>query len=201
MNIIQCEQGSEEWYQARLGKITGTGFAKVLAKGKGITRDGYMYDLCAERLTGVPTPHYVDKNMDWGTENEPAARRWYEQVYGVSVVQVGFVEMNDDTGCSPDGLVGNDGMIQIKCPKTVNHLKMIENSKIEGKYLTQIQGELWVCERKWSDYVSYDPRMKANKGHVVRVHRDDSFMITLDAETKQFLTELRKLVKGFEAPF
>lgn len=201
MHVIECEQGSEEWNEARRGKVTGTGFEKVLAKGQGITRKGYMYDLCAERLTGVSTPHYMDKNMEWGTEWEPAARAWYELVYGVSVEQVGFVERNDDIGCSPDGLVGEDGMIQIKCPKTVNHLKMIENSKIDGKYITQMQGELWVCERKWSDYISFDPRMKANRGHIVRIYRDDSRLETLDEETKRFLVELKELLKRFESPF
>jgi len=107
VKIIECTQGSEEWYLARLGKVTGSCFSKVLAKGQGKTRTSYMMQLAAERLTGLPQESYSNGAMEWGSEHEAAARGAYKAINGVSVVEAGFCELNDDVGVSPDGLVGS----------------------------------------------------------------------------------------------
>ncbi len=123
-------------------------------------------------------------------------------MYGVTVQQVGFVERDENVGCSPDGFVGDDGMVEIKCPKTTTHLETIFKDKVQTCYTAQIQGNLWVCERKWCDYVSFDPRMKSNKGHCVRVERDDSYIDNLNREVIGFLLDLKELIGKIDnSPF
>ena len=193
MKIIECVQGTDEWFAARLGKVTGTGFQKVLAKGQGKTRKAYMMQLAAERLTGLVEPSYTNGAMEWGTEHEPAARACYEAVNDVSVLQVGFAEYDSSIGVSPDGFVDDDGIIEIKCPNTTTHLETILSGKFPTTYKAQVQGILWVTGRKWCDFISYDPRMKSQRSYVIRVERDDEYINILAAETEVFLKELDEL--------
>lgn len=193
MRIIDCTQGSEEWYLARLGKVTGTGFQKVLAKGQGKTRKAYMLQLAAEKLTGLPHESFTNGAMEWGTENEPAARACYEAVNDVSVLQVGFCELSEDVGVSPDGLVDDDGIIEIKCPNSTTHIEYILKNKMPSTYKAQIQGILAVTDRKWCDFVSFDPRMKSRKYHCVRVQRDQEYIDNLNIEVTKFIKELNEL--------
>lgn len=194
MRVIDCIQGSEDWHEARRGKFTASCSSKVLAKGQGKTRKSYMLQLAAERLTGEPQDAYSNAVMDRGNEVEPQARAAYEQVYGVTVEQVGFCQLNDDVGGSPDGLVGDDGMIEIKCPNSTTHIEYILAGKAPTKYTAQIQGLLWITDRKWCDFISFDPRMKSNRLFVVRVNRDQQYINDLKAEVDRFLKELNELV-------
>ncbi len=187
-------QNSPEWYKIRLGLVTASNFSKVLAKGQGKTRRAYMLKLAAERLTGESQESYSNANMDWGTQTEPQARAHYEAIMGVTVEQVGFIELNEDVGVSPDGLIGEDGGLESKCPLTTTHLEYIMANKTPSVYVPQIQGLLWIAKLEYCDFCSFDPRMRSNKMFRVRVSRDDSYIAALEEEVDKFVTELKALV-------
>ena len=203
MKIHNCEQRSEEWYQARLGKVTASHFSAVMAKGRGgaasKTRLDYMKTLANERLTGKRDPDgtYTNRAMENGTLREPDARDWYEWITGKDVVEVGFVELNDEVGCSPDGLVDIDGLLEIKCPAYKTHMDYRRDGVFPSEYRPQVQGQMWVCGRQWCDFVSYYPDLFVNgedlRLWILRVKRDDSYIEQLAAATAVFLTELKEL--------
>ncbi len=193
--IHNCEQGSDEWLQIRLGKITASHFSDVLAQGTGKTRKDYMIKLATEQLTKLPNETYSNAYMQWGTETEPEARVYYEYLYDVAVDQVGFVELNEWVGCSPDGLVGEDGLIEIKCPKSTTHVSTILDDKMQTCYKSQVQGQLWVTGRKWCDWISFDPRVTNNPCFVVRVPRDEKYISALELVVEQFIKELKVMIK------
>ena len=195
MKIIDCVQGSEEWFTARLGKVTGTGFAKVLAKGHGKTRKSYMIQLAAERLTGLAQESYSNAAMEWGTEHEADARITYEIVNDVSVLLAGFVELSDEIGTSPDGLVDDEGLLEIKCPNSTTHIETIMSNKVPSQYIPQIQGGMWVAERQWCDFVSFDPRVAAVPCLCLRVARDQKYIDNLEKEVNVFVEELKCLTE------
>lgn len=194
-------QGSEEWYEIRLGKVTASKFKDVMAEGDGISRKKYMRQLVAETLTGCSQVTYRDKNMEMGTEFEPLARQHYEAVMGVAVRQVGFISRNDDVGVSPDGLVGDNGMIEIKCPLTTTLIDYILADKFPTTYRAQVQGQLWVAERQWCDFVAFDPRMKSNKMFRVRVERDDKYIEIMEEKINFFVEQLKDMCNQFKSPF
>jgi putative phage-type endonuclease len=194
MEILHCEQQSEEWYQARLGKVTASHFKDVMNKKSG--RETYMMRLLAERVTGVREESYSNKYMEDGIELEPEAREHYQWVTDNDVVQVGFVETTNDVGCSPDGLVGNgDGLLEIKCPKLTTHLGYIIRGVLPATYKPQVQGQLWVCKRKWCDFVSYCPDYEKQPMFCVRVERDEAYLSQLSAAVATFVTELQEMEK------
>jgi putative phage-type endonuclease len=189
-------QGSAEWHQIRLGKATASRVADVVARtksGYGASRSNYMAQLIAERLTGVPAESYVNAAMQHGTDTEPEARSAYEFYQGVTVEQVAFVPHPTiaDAGCSPDGLVGGDGQVEIKCPQTAGHLETLLGQAVPGKYETQMQFQMSCTGRKWCDFVSYDPRMPEHmRLFIMRVERDDRRIAELETEVAEFLQEL-----------
>ena len=202
MRILEVEQGTDEWLAARAGMVTASNFGKVLAKGQGKTRKGYMLQCLAERMTGRPAESFTTAAMEWGTEHEAQARANYElMVSGVEVREVGMVFRDDDVSCSPDGLVGKSGMLEIKCPNTVTHIETILSGKVPPQYLPQVQGGMWVAEREWCDFVSFDPRM-SDEGQmfVVRVKRDYDYIKTLEDEVAKFVTELQGLEDKLGCP-
>jgi len=172
MNIIEsCEQGSAEWLSMRLGKVTASRVKDVLSKGRGSapskTAESYMMELIADVLTGEPKPFFENDAMRWGTETEPQARSMYEVNNNfVTVKEVAFVEHNNQIGISPDGLVGDDGLLEIKCPNTTTQLKRALSDDYSADYKAQIQMQLWVTERKWCDFVSFDPRLDCAAGYL-----------------------------------
>lgn len=202
MEIIDCEQHSDEWFAVRCGKVTASHFAEVMAKGRGggasKTREKYMMQLLAERVSGRPEESYQNKWMEEGTEKEPDARFLYEWITDKKVEQVGFVQATDDVGCSPDGLIDSDGQIELKCPKLTTHIGYILKDTLPSEYKPQVQGQLWVCERKWCDFVSYHPDYKKQQLFIHRVERDDAYIELLAAATATFLTELEELQKRLE---
>lgn len=190
------EQGSEEWHLLRLGMPTASRFKDVLAGGKGITRNNYMMQLAAEILTGQREESYSNQYMEWGTEKEPEARSAYSFINGSEVEEVTFITHSSiRAGYSPDGIVGLDGAIEIKCPKTTTHIETVLSNKTPGGHIPQIQGGLWIAERDWIDFISYDPRIKTDKSYFcVRVYRDESYIKNLESEIIRFNDELDELV-------
>jgi putative phage-type endonuclease len=192
------EQGSPEWRQARLGHISGSNIADVMSKGKGIGRKNLMMRLVAERMTGVAPESYTNASMEWGTTQEPFARMEYEVSRETFVEKTGFWKhpIIQWLGASPDGLVGDDGLVEIKCPNSTTHLEYIFNDEVPSEYYKQIQCQLWVTNREWCDFVSYDSRiMKQSKRlFIKRCFRSNDTIADMEIEVKAFLTELEGLI-------
>ena len=200
-------QGSPEWFAARLGKVTASRVADVIAKtakGYGASRANYAAELIVERLTGAREEGFKSAAMQWGNDNEPRAREAYEFKSGLWVDQTGFIihPRIKDAGASPDGLVGDDGMLEIKCPNTATHLDTLSSGKPAGKYVTQMQWQMACAERAWCDFVSYDPRLPNElRLFVVRVERDDAMIESLEAEVIAFLVELEARIWDLSAKY
>ena len=202
MNIIEsCEQGSAEWLSMRLGKVTASRVKDVLSKGRGTspskTAESYMMELIADVLTGEPKPFFENDAMRWGTETEPQARSMYEVNNGfVSVKEVAFVEHNEFIGISPDGLVGDDGLLEIKCPNTTTQLKRALSDDYSADYKAQIQMQLWVTERQWCDFVSFDPRLDCDAGYLQqRVERDEKYIEEMKTKVYAFVEKMNELIE------
>jgi putative phage-type endonuclease len=201
-------QGSQEWLQVRLGKVTASRVADVVATvrsgGYGASRASYMAELIAERLTGTPASRYVNAEMQWGTDKEPEARTAYEFHANSDVEQVGFllhptIEM---AGCSPDGLVGEDGLVEIKCPNTSTHIDTLLSGKIPEKYVYQTSWQMACSGRTWADLISFDPRLPEEmRLYVHRIERDDKIIDYLEKEVRLFLAELDAKEKALRAQF
>ncbi len=193
------QQQSEDWFQARLGKVTASRISDVMAKtktGPSASRKNYMMQLLCERLTGRKEDMYVNAAMQRGTEMEAIARSAYEVDKGVMVEEVGFVQcpIFFMAGASPDGLVGDDGLIEIKCPNTAQHVEFLRTGKIDPGYEIQMLFQMYCTERQWCDFVSFDDRMPEELQYkCVRldfdVNRADEMLI----EVKSFLAELNDL--------
>lgn len=193
-------QGTPEWFAARLGKVTASRVADVIAKtktGYAASRENYMVELALERITGARQESYTNGAMQWGTDNEPLARAAYEARTGELVEEVGLLlhPRITHSGASPDGLVGNDGQIEIKCPQSATHLRTLKSGKPEGKYLTQMHWQMACTGRAWCDFISFDPRMPAGlQLFVTRIKRDDKVVESLEKEVEKFLGELDGMV-------
>lgn len=194
--MTEIIQGSDEWKQLRLGKVTASRVADVIVKtksGYSASRANYMAQLIAERLTGVPAESYTNAAMQHGVETEPEARAAYEFYKGATVEQVAFVPHPkiEQAGCSPDGLLGSDGLIEIKCPNTATHLETLLGKSVPGKYEAQIQFQLACTGRAYCDFVSYDPRMPEHmRLFVKRMARDDKRIKEIEEEIASFLLEM-----------
>lgn len=194
--MSEIVQGSVEWLAVRAGKVTASRVADVVAKTKtgwGASRANYMAELIAERLTGEPAERFTNAAMKWGTEQEPDARIAYEFRVDAEVVQVGFVPHPTIamTGASPDGLVGDEGLVEIKCPNTATHIDTLISQTLPGKYVTQMMWQMACTGRQWCDFVSFDPRMPEHmRIFVKRVHRDDALIAALEKDVAGFLSEL-----------
>jgi putative phage-type endonuclease len=189
-------QGSDEWKALRLGKVTASRVADVVAKtksGYSASRANYMAQLIAERLTNTVAEAYTNAAMQHGTETEPEARAAYEFYQGVAVKEVAFVPHPkiDQAGCSPDGLVGDDVLVEIKCPNTATHLETLLGQAVPSKYEAQMQFQMACTGRKFCDFVSYDPRMPENmRLFIKRLPRDDKRISELESEIAAFLLEM-----------
>lgn len=189
-------QGSPEWFAARLGKATASKVADVIARtktGYGAGRANYAAQLLCERLTGAVEPSFQNAAMQWGTDQEPFAREAYEYRTGTFVDQIAFVDHPriSMSGASPDGLVGADGLVEIKCPNTATHLDTLSSGKPKAAYVTQMQWQMACTDRQWCDFVSFDPRLPEElRLFVARIDRDDAMIEELETEVVAFLTEL-----------
>ena len=198
------EQRTEEWFAARLGKVTASRVADVLAKiksGESASRKNYKMELVVQRLTNKQGESFTNAAMEWGTEQEPFARMAYEAHTGTFVKEEGFVDHPtiEGFGCSPDGIVG-EGLIEIKCPNTANHIETVLENKAPSKYIPQMQCQMACTGAKWCDFVSFDPRVPEDlQLFVVRVERDQEYIDAMEVEVKQFLSEVLDLFNQLKA--
>jgi len=200
-NLLEITQGSDAWHQARLGKVTASRIADIIAttkSGYSASRANYEAQLICEILTGKPAESFTNAAMAWGTETEPLARAQYELKTGNMVNQIGFVvhPKIEQAGASPDGLVDNDGLIEIKCPNTSTHLDTLLSQKVPLKYITQMTWQMLCTGRKWCDFVSYDPRLPDNlQLFIQRIELDEDYGKKLESEVKEFLEEVNEKVE------
>lgn len=201
------EQRSAEWFAERCGKVTASRIADVVAKTKtgwGASRANYAAQLIAERLTRTTAESYQNKEMAWGTEQEPFARDAYAFHANVDVAECGFVPHPtiSQSGASPDGIVGDGGLIEIKCPNTASHIDTLLGEPIAQKYLLQMQWQMACTSRAWCDYVSFDPRLPERmRVFIKRVPRDDKLIVTLERDVELFLREIQTKLDALAADF
>lgn len=201
------QQGSEEWLLARCGRVTASRMADLMARtksGYGAGRANYMAELVAERLTGQPAARFTNDAMRWGTEQEPNARAAYAFAYDMEVEEVGLVlhPRIDGLGASPDGLVGDCGLVEIKCPNTATHIDTLLSKAAPSKYVLQMQTQMACTGRDWCDFVSFDPRMPAEmQMFVCRVQRDDKLIAEIETEVTAFLAELDSTIAALRGQY
>lgn len=201
------EQGSIEWREQRCGLVTASRVADVIARTKsgwGASRANYMAELVAERLTGVPAQGFTNAAMQWGTDTEPHARAAYQFEVNQRVEPAPFVlhPTIGDTGASPDGFVGADGLIEIKCPNTATHIETLLTGAVPGKYATQMQWQMACTGRAFCDFVSFDPRMPDTMSlFIKRLDRDEAVIASLETDVIEFLAELRLTVHRLRSKY
>lgn len=198
--MSDIEQGSADWFALRCGKVTASRVADVIARtksGPSASRANYAAQLIAERLTGTVAESFSNAAMEWGTAMEPEARVAYEFLHNAAVTEIGFVAHPtiEFSGASPDGLVGDHGLVEIKCPNTATHIDTLIGKTVPSKYITQMQWQMTCTGRQWCDYVSYDPRMpESMRLFVQRVPRNDAMIADLESEVTGFLFEVAAAV-------
>jgi hypothetical protein len=194
MQIIECEQGTPEWFAARAGIPTASEFHTVLAVGpkggKSVGRVDYLNKLAGEILTGEPMTSYVSADMERGKIMEDEARDLYAFQTGTELQRVGFIR-NGDKGASPDSLIGADGGLEIKSAAAHVQIKQLLSDELPTEHKAQVQGSLWVAEREYWDFISYCPKLPL---FIKRVHRDEDYIKKLANEVDLFNTELRRTV-------
>ena len=202
---LEIKQGTEEWHQIRLGKVTASRVSDVMSKiksGESAGRKNYKMDLVVERLTNTPTSSFTNSAMAWGTETEPLARMAYEVHSGNFVETVAFIQHPSIEwfGCSPDGLIGSEGNLEIKCPNTSTHIDYLLAGVPPAKYVPQMQTQMACTGAKWCDFVSFDPRLPDElQLLVVRLDRDEAYIQKIEEEVKQFLEEVEQIYSQLKA--
>jgi len=192
-------QGTVEWHLQRLGKVTASRIADVLSKGKSgesASRKNYRTELVVQRLTGVPGESFTNAAMEWGTATEPLARIAYEAKMGIFVDEVAFISHPSisNFGCSPDGYIADNGLLEIKCPNSSTHIEYLTDDKPPTKYIPQMQCQMAVTGRQWCDFVSFDPRLPEDlQLFVVRLERDEEYIKAMEAEVEKFLSEVEEM--------
>lgn len=201
--IVEQLQRTDQWQLDRLGKVTASRISDVVTKTKSgsylAARDTYKWQLVRERITGVPSEFRINAAMQWGIDNEDEARVFYETLYELDVVQVGFIDHPwlAMSGASPDGLVGEEGLIEIKCMETVNHLKAIFNREMPEYYVDQCHWQMAVTGRKWCDLTIYDPRVPDKlQLRRFRLNRDPKRIEELEYEVQVFNREIDTIVSN-----
>ena len=199
MITLEMEQGTPAWLHARLGLPTASRFKDIITPAKGDKSKSYrtyLYELLAERLTGEPSESFTSEWMQRGNELEPRARDAYAFLYDVEVSQVGLM-LNDagTIGASPDGLIGADGGLEIKCPKPSTLVRYMIEAKLPDIYKPQVQGNLWISGRQWWDFVAYHPGMEL---FVLRVQRDEEYITRMEEHVTAFADELETLYQGIK---
>lgn len=199
MKIIQCEQRSPEWYEARLGIPTASDFDKIFMANGATSKQAekYMYKLAGEKVSGKAEDTYQNSAMIRGIEMEAEARDMYGLIYDVQVEQVGFCLSDCGRfGCSPDGLVSEDGGLEIKCPIASTHVMYLINKQyLLSDYLQQVNGSLLVTGRKWWDLMSYYPGLKPV---IIRVERDEAYLSKIGGVVDAFCVELENVIRKIQ---
>lgn len=195
LQIIECEQGTEAWFRARAGIPTASEFGTVMAKGRGggdsKTRQTYLYKLAGEVITGEPTESFTNVHMERGKVMEPEARDYYAFMQDAEPVQVGFIR-SGQKGCSPDSLIGDDGMLEIKTKLPHLMVEALIRNDFPPEHKAQCQGALWVAEREWIDICVYWPKMPPL---IKRAYRDEAYIAEMSAAVDTFNDELNTIVE------
>lgn len=200
-------QRTDAWHQARCGSLGASQLNEALAttkSGWGASRENIKNRIIAERLTGIPSENYVNGAMQFGIDNEDGARRAYEEYAGVFVEEMGIAlhPTLKHTHASPDGLVGPDGLIEIKVPNTTTHIETLKSQKVPTKYMNQMLWQMRCTDRKWCDFVSFDPRLPENlQLFVKRVDRDDDAILALETKVAEFLAEVEREIADLNERF
>ena len=207
--ISRCQQGSDEWVALRVGRITASRIVDVLdylkKGGEGASRTGYRWELAAERLTGLARENSAAyaKRVKWGVENESSARGAYELHSGVMVDRIGFITHPDMdyAGGSPDALVPRNGVLEIKCPDTITHLKWMEAGVVPEEHEPQCMFNIACAEADWCDFMSYDPRLPEDlRRFIVRLPRDEKRIAHIEREVKVFHESIEDLIDQLRHP-
>jgi len=195
VEIYTWPQQSPQWFQCKLGIPSAGSFSKILAKGQGKTRKTYMLKLAADIITEEHRETYQNPHMERGNTQEDAARDEYSLITGRDVSQVGFIKKGR-IGCSPDGLVGAEGGIEVKCVIPEVQIETVMANKIPPGHISQIQGNIWICELEWMDFASYSPLIKnSNYMFIKRAYRDEKIISNIEIEVVRFIQELDALVE------
>ena len=201
MQIINCEQGSVDWHTARCGVITASCFSDILTKGRGgepsKTRQTYMFKLAGERIRGVATDSFSNSYIERGHEYEDEARQLYELQTGYEVAACGFIK-SEYGGYSPDGIVGDDGIIEIKTKSAHLQIEILLAGKVPAIHTAQIQGGLLVSGRNWCDFISYCPGLPI---FIERVLPDAEYIKNLKLELAIFENELQEITQEILSKF
>lgn len=190
------EQGTDEWFQLRAGCVTASEFSTVLSKGRGSapskTRQTYMLKLIGEQLTGELQEYFTNAHMERGKIMEEEARLMYQMLYDVDVEACGFIKLGAQIGYSPDGIVGDAGLIEIKTKLPHLQLDVLLSDQVPSEHVAQLQGGLWVSDREWCDFISYWPKLPT---FIKRVYRDEAYIKELEAGVTKFLEDMDELIE------
>jgi putative phage-type endonuclease len=199
---MNANQGTPEWMSERAGRVTASALANVLMKKDAAGYQNYLAQLVCERLTGQPTETFKSAAMEHGNETEPQARAFYELETGLTVAECGFVAHPSInwTGASPDGLVGGDGLVEIKCPQPAKHMKNLMGGTIDRGYVLQMQWQMECTGRAWCDFVSFNPSFPEHlKISVRRVEADSKLQDEIRADVVAFLADVEAKLEALEA--
>jgi len=191
MKIINVEQGTPEWFACRLGKLTASDGQAIATSGKGL--ETLCYEKVAEIMTGKQKPSYTNEDIERGHEMEMLARNSYELETGRLVKEVGFVELDEFTGCSPDGFVGEDGLVEIKCKSDANFVRYMYEKKVETEYNWQMQMQMFVTGRKWVDYVVFNENFTKTT-QILRVDRNENDIAKLKSGIENGILVIKQIL-------
>jgi len=191
----QIEQGTEEWFQLRMGKFTASKFGNLFAGKTTAKYNEPIYQAVYERLTGERPDDFKSAYMERGNELEAEALGVYSDLTFTPVQAGGFCELDDWVGGSPDGLIGEDGMVQVKCPKFSTMIKYMQDQELPKEYLHQVQGEMLVSGRQWSDFMAYHPKLTPV---IVRIKRDEEVIKAIQTELIEAKIAANKILKALK---
>ena len=194
MKIYNFEQRTEDWYNIRKGKMTASNAETIIANGKGL--ETYIYNLMAEYYSSAEKENYINADMQRGIDLEPEARLEFEFYTDLDVQEVGFIEYNDFIGVSPDGLIGDDGLIEIKCPNDSIYFKLLLSNKIKPEYIAQMQMQMYVTDRQYCYFVSYNPNFEKSL-YIKKINRDEEMIDKLKKGLERGTELIKEIKKNF----
>ena len=194
MKIHNFEQRTDEWYAIRKGKMTASNAETIIANGKGL--ETYIYNLMAEYYSSAEKENYINADMQRGIDLEPEARLEFEFYTGLDVQEVGFIEHNEFIGVSPDGLIGDDGLIEIKCPNDSIYFKLLLNDNIKPEYIAQMQMQMYVTDRQYCYFVSYNPNFEKSL-YIKKINRDEEMIDKLKKGLERGTQLIKEIKKNF----
>ena len=194
MKIHNFEQRTDEWYAIRKGKMTASNAETIIANGKGL--ETYIYNLMAEYYSSAEKENYINADMQRGIDLEPEARLEFEFYTDLDVQEVGFIKYNDFIGVSPDGLIGDDGLIEIKCPNDSIYFKLLLSNNIKPEYIAQMQMQMYVTERQYCYFVSYNPNFEKSL-YIKKINRDEEMIDKLKKGLERGTELIKEIKKNF----